>query len=82
MNRLIVCPTYLDFLQCLFYIRTRCVPCSRHSPPRLYETILLMLCQVKVAVCSEIRTKHLTQSENHAHFFNIKLVVRKVIARL
>jgi len=28
---------------------------------------------VKVAVCSEIRTKHFTQSEHHADFFNDRL---------
>jgi hypothetical protein len=28
--------------------------------------------KAKVAVCSEIRTKHSTQSENHVEFFNIK----------
>jgi hypothetical protein len=26
----------------------------------------------KVAICSEIRTKHSTQSEYHVEFFNIK----------
>jgi len=26
----------------------------------------------KVAVCSEIRTKHSTQSEKHVEFFNVK----------
>jgi len=26
----------------------------------------------KVAVCSEIRTKHSTQSEHHVEFLNIK----------
>ena len=26
----------------------------------------------KVAVCSEIRTKHSTQSEHHVEFFNFK----------
>jgi len=26
----------------------------------------------KVAVCSEICTKHSTQSENHVEFFNVK----------
>jgi len=26
----------------------------------------------KVAVCSEIRTKHLTQSEHHVEFLNVK----------
>jgi len=28
--------------------------------------------KVKVAVCSEIRTKHATQSEHHVEFFNVK----------
>ena len=36
----------------------------------------------KVAVCSEIRTKHLTQGKHHAEFLNINLVVRKETARL
>jgi len=26
----------------------------------------------KVAVCSEIRTKHSTQSKHHVEFFNVK----------
>jgi len=28
--------------------------------------------KAKVAVCSEIRTKHLTQSEHHVQFSNVK----------
>ena len=28
--------------------------------------------KAKLAVCSEIRTKHSTQSEHHAEFLNIK----------
>jgi hypothetical protein len=32
----------------------------------------LMMYKEKVAVCSEIRTKHLTQSEHHAEFYNVK----------
>jgi len=31
-----------------------------------------MLNKAKVAVCSQIRTKHSTQSENHVEFFNVK----------
>ena len=31
-----------------------------------------MLYKAKVAVCSEIRTKHLTQSEHHVEFLNVK----------
>jgi len=32
----------------------------------------LMMYKAKVAVSSEIRTKHTTQSEHHVGFFNIK----------
>ena len=32
-----------------------------------------MLYKAKVAVCSDIRTKHSTLSERHVEFFNIKL---------
>jgi len=31
-----------------------------------------MLYKTNVAVCSEIRTKHSTQSENHVDFLNVK----------
>ena len=31
-----------------------------------------MLYKAKVAVCSDIHTKHSTQSERHAEFLNIK----------
>ena len=31
-----------------------------------------MMCKAKVAVCSEIRTKHSTQSEHHVEFFDVK----------
>jgi len=42
-----------------------------------------MMYTAKVAVCSEIRTKHSTQGEHHVEFFLIlSLVVRKEIARL
>jgi len=32
-----------------------------------------MMYTAKAAVCSEIRTKHWTQSEHHLEFLNIKL---------
>jgi hypothetical protein len=32
----------------------------------------LMMYKAKVAVCSEIRTKHSTQSEHHVELFNVK----------
>jgi hypothetical protein len=31
-----------------------------------------MTYKAKVANCSEIRTKHSTQSEHHVEFFNVK----------
>ena len=31
-----------------------------------------MLSKAKVAVCSDIRTEHSTQSEHHVEFFNVK----------
>jgi len=31
-----------------------------------------MMCKAKVAVCSEIRTKHSTQSEDKVEFLNVK----------
>ena len=31
-----------------------------------------MMYKAKVAVCSDIRTKHSTQSERHVEFFNVK----------
>jgi len=31
-----------------------------------------MMYKAKVAVCSEIRIKHSTQSEQHVKFFNVK----------
>jgi hypothetical protein len=40
-------------------IRTFCVLYSKHSPPWLYKTNLLMLFKPKVTVCSEIHTEHI-----------------------
>ena len=31
-----------------------------------------MMYKAKVAVCSDIRTKHSTHSEHHVEFFNVK----------
>jgi len=42
-----------------------------------------MMYKATVALCSEIRTKHSTQSEHDVEFLNvINLVVRKETARL
>ena len=36
------------------------------------NTNQLMLYKAQVAVCSDIRTKHSTQSERHVEFLNVK----------
>jgi len=36
------------------------------------KTKQLMMYTAKAAVCSEIRTKHSTQSERHVEFLNVK----------
>jgi hypothetical protein len=36
------------------------------------KTNQLMTYKAKAVVCSEIRTKHSTQSEYHVKFFNVK----------
>ena len=42
-----------------------------------------MMYKAKVAVCSEICTKHSKQSERHVEFLNVKpLVVRKETAKI
>jgi hypothetical protein len=41
-----------------------------------------MTYKAKAAVCSEIRTKHSTQSEHHVEFVMLNLVVSKETARL
>jgi hypothetical protein len=40
-----------------------------------------MMYTAKAAVCSEIRTKHSTQSEHQVEFWMLNLVVRKETAR-
>ena len=41
-----------------------------------------MMYKAKVAVCSDIRTTHSTQSDGHVEFFMLNLVVHKETARL
>jgi hypothetical protein len=36
----------------------------------------------QVAVCSEIRTKHIIQCVHHGQVLNVNVVMRKVTARL
>ena len=55
----------------MLYIRYQFVPRSKHSIT-ITKTIQLMMYKGKVAVCSDIRTKHTTQSEDHVEFLNVK----------
>ena len=67
---LTVKPTPFNILKTkrnLLYIGKQSVPRCKHFPPR-------MTYKAKVAVCSEIRTKLLTQGEQHVKFFNVKPV--------
>jgi hypothetical protein len=45
---------------------------SVNTPSRVHKTNLLMLYKAKVAVCSETRTEHIKQCEQHVEFFNFK----------
>jgi hypothetical protein len=56
----------------MLYISNQPVPRSKHSPQRLYKTKQLIMYKAKVAVCSEIRTKHSKQSQRRVEFLNIK----------
>jgi hypothetical protein len=40
-----------------------------------------MMYKAKVTVCSEIRTKDSTQTENYVEFLNVNLAVRRETAR-
>jgi intracellular sulfur oxidation DsrE/DsrF family protein len=44
---------------------------TRHISNMVIKTNQLMAHKAKFAVCSEILTKHSTQSEHHVEFFNI-----------
>ena len=63
------------------FIRNQSVPRSKHFSTTVIKTNQSMMYKAKVAVCSDIRTKHSTQSERHVEFLNVKLVVRKETAR-
>jgi len=60
---------------CLFYIRTQFVPRSKHSPPRLCKTNVLMLYKPKVAVCSKIYTKFVTAYLTFFKQPNVRLIM-------
>jgi len=54
------------------YIRNQSIPCSITLSATVIITNQLMLYKTKVTVSSEIRTKHLTQSEHHVELLNVK----------
>jgi hypothetical protein len=56
----------------MLYMGTQCVSHSIHCPPRLYMTNLLILYEAKVAVCSEIRTKHRMLCEHSVGILDVK----------
>ena len=56
----------------LLYIRNQFVPRSKHFPHTFIKTNQFMLYKAKVAACSDVRTKHSTQSESHVEFLNVK----------
>ena len=55
----------------LLYIGNQPVPRSKHSTT-VIKTNQLMVYKVMAAVCSEIRTKHSTQSEYRVEILNVK----------
>jgi len=56
----------------LLYIRNHSVPRCKHFPPQLYKTNQLKMYTAKATICSEIRAKHSTQSEQRVEFLNVK----------
>ena len=55
----------------MLYVRNQFVPRSKLSTT-VIKTNQLMLYKAKVVVCSDIRTKHSTQSERHVEFLDVK----------
>jgi len=65
------------------YIGTQSVPRSKHSPPRLYKTIQLVLYKPPVALCAEIHMLHtIAMLEPCRVFGKLHFVVSKVTALL
>ena len=54
----------------LLYIRNQFVLHSKHFPTTFIKTSQWVMYKAKFAVCSDIRTKHSTQSEGHITFLN------------
>ena len=69
-----LCVKYFNLLTTkrnLLYIRNQSVPRSKLSTTVIITKQLLMY-KAKVAVCSDIRTKHSTQSERQVEFLIVK----------
>jgi hypothetical protein len=67
----------------LFYTRTQCILCSKHSPPWLYKNQTVMLYKAKVTVFSEIRKNTPRQVEHHTDIFHrLHLVLHNITTRL
>ena len=56
----------------LLYVRNQFVLRNKHFPTTVIKTRQSVMYKAKVAVCSDIRTKHSTQSEGHITFLNFK----------
>ena len=54
------------------HIRIQCVSHSKLFTSVIKKINLLMMYKVKVAVCSEILTKHIRKCEHHVEFLNVK----------
>jgi hypothetical protein len=69
----------------LFYIRTQSVPHSKHSPPRLDETTLLMLHKAKKVSLKSVHNTYKTHKHKVSTTDNFQmsaLDVRKLASRL
>jgi hypothetical protein len=67
----------------VLYIKNQFVLHTKHfTYTTVTKTNQLMTYTAQAAVCSEIRTKHSAQRENHVQFWVLKLVVRKEPAML
>ena len=56
----------------LLYTRTEARTVQQTLSTMVIKTNQLTTYKAKVAVCSDIRTKHSTQSERHVEFLNVK----------
>ena len=61
-------------IQQFYVLPTQCIYVfCVHLRTTVIKTSQLMMYKAKVAVCSDIHTKHSTQNEHHIQFLNVKL---------